>query len=292
MEERRKGLLEHRAKTVMGFISIIKKLSKAEFFHSIADMRTVYRGHADKDYALLPTLFRDDDHMKNESLYLREFMRQLPEECIDLSYFDILSKAQHFGVPTRLLDFTLNPLVSLFFACNSKPEKDGAVICITDCGLFYQEELTVHVIMNYIFRFKNGMNWNSEYADLLQNLINAKVDIPYHVDADLIDKILTDDVPLFIKPSLTNERVRVQKGVFALYKTPLNDSKNGFIKPDISSFFTQQKRTILIPYDCKESIIRDLAMLGISEGSLFSNLDYGLKTLVSEIYDTNRGVLL
>lgn len=284
--------MEHRATSVMGFIKIVKDISKSELFHSLSDLRTVYRGHSDKDYALLPSLFRDDDHLKNESLYLREFMRQLPEECINLSYFDILSKAQHFGVPTRLLDFTLNPLVSLFFACNSNPEKDGAVICITDCSLFFQEETTVYIIMNYIFRFKHEMSWNTRYADLLKNLINAKMDIPYYVDADLIDKVLTADLPLFIKPSLTNERVRVQKGVFALYKTPLNNSKNEFVKPDVSSFFSQQKRTILIPRDKKESIIRDLAMLGISEGSLFLNLDYGLKALVTEIYETNRSVLL
>ena len=283
--------MEHRATTVMGFISIIKNLSKTEFFHPIADFRTVYRGHADKDYALLPSLFRDDNHLNNENLYLREFMRQLPEECANLSYFDILSKAQHFGVPTRLLDFTLNPLVSLFFACNSKPEKDGDVICITNCGLFYQDELTVHIIMNYIFRFKYGMYWNTRSANMLIDLINSKMDIPYNIDMNTIEKIFTAAVPIFIKPSLTNERVRIQKGVFALYMTPLNDSKKEFVKPDISSFFAQQKRSIIIPGNCKESIIRDLAMLGISEGSLFPNLDHGLKTIVSEIHETNRDLL-
>ncbi len=35
--------------------------------------------------------------------------------------------AQHFGMPTRLLDWSTNPLAALFFACHSEPGKDGRV---------------------------------------------------------------------------------------------------------------------------------------------------------------------
>jgi len=35
---------------------------------------------------------------------------------------------QHYGIPTRLLDITSNPLVALFFACIEFPKVDGEVI--------------------------------------------------------------------------------------------------------------------------------------------------------------------
>ena len=35
---------------------------------------------------------------------------------------------QHYGIPTRLLDFSLNPLIALYFAVTDNQDKDGKVI--------------------------------------------------------------------------------------------------------------------------------------------------------------------
>ena len=50
------------------------------------------------------------------------------ENCI--LHNEKLSKMQHYGVPTRLLDVTTNALVALYFACENNFREDGAVFLI------------------------------------------------------------------------------------------------------------------------------------------------------------------
>ena len=44
--------------------------------------------------------------------------------------FKILASLQHYGLKTNLIDFTTNPFVALFFACNSSFDEDGRIIVL------------------------------------------------------------------------------------------------------------------------------------------------------------------
>jgi hypothetical protein len=103
-----------------------------------------FRGHADATWKLEPKLYRAKDFNGEETL----IDKVLREERLSVQDFRAVSASirigterddelyflrQHYGIPTRLLDWTTNPLVALFFACQKPTGSESQ----TDGKLFY-----------------------------------------------------------------------------------------------------------------------------------------------------------
>ncbi|HGU0868934.1 TPA: FRG domain-containing protein, partial [Escherichia coli] len=87
-----------------------------------------FRGHANKEFSLLPSIYRNKRWLSNEDKIIREIIMRCPNEFISMkSSFEKLVKMQHYDLPTRLLDITENPLVALYFACVGEYERDGEI---------------------------------------------------------------------------------------------------------------------------------------------------------------------
>ena len=130
---------EIRISSVSEFIEKIVQRDKE------AGTETFYRGHADKGWKLLPSIFRTPNGVEKEHFLFHDMVAHEPQSFSECkSTLDYLVQMQHYSLPTRLLDMTMNPLVALYFACQSV----GDVYAGIFSGMQVAEKLAWDIIQN------------------------------------------------------------------------------------------------------------------------------------------------
>ncbi len=100
------------------------------------DSNFCFRGQSDSNWKLIPKIGRKEySKLKDEKVPVESWKRyatsHLNEKPID--DWDWLTVAQHYGLATRLLDWTKNPLVALFFSTiDFDTKRDGAVFILNN----------------------------------------------------------------------------------------------------------------------------------------------------------------
>ncbi|MGE5375572.1 MAG: FRG domain-containing protein [Bacteroidota bacterium] len=112
--------------------------SFAEFHQVIGQYdarQVIYRGMKSEDYPLIPKIGRIvppeaiGSRERNEQEILRLFKERAFQylDFIPATDWDWLALGQQYGLPTRLLDWTDNPLVACFFAIDEASPDDGVI---------------------------------------------------------------------------------------------------------------------------------------------------------------------
>lgn len=139
--------------------NLIRVTSFSEFDEAVDGISktALCRGVSNQEYPLLPSLFRHADldsiDTKESNLmwvfktHAMAHLNRKPDSEIEW-----LTIAQHHGLPTRLLDWSLSPLVACFFAVQSRSKSDAAVY-IYDIGKFKKEEDLSLLTLNDIVAF-------------------------------------------------------------------------------------------------------------------------------------------
>ncbi len=268
-----------------------------------------YRGQHNKEYELVPSISRiqKDVPFYVSSLEVALINKAKNEYPVLFSEtdnpLDLLVKLQHYGIPTRLLDITANPLVALYFACEDKnnPDnnKDGEIFIIGNQYETYFENPLYHDIAKYMGRSDIIATHSITLETLFYELAvrkniattNIKEYIRYNNGEYFINKVIND--MYFIYPPRLFERLYLQQGNFILilndYKYVLNhDYTNKIIikNTNLSHIPKEHKNIIaryIIPAESKKHLLEELKMLNITESTLFhDDVDTVCKNIVAD----------
>ena len=183
-------------------VNILSRVKDEDFING----EIIYRGMADKNWKLLPSLGRYKDLSDGQEYNLVKNLLSLrPEAFINLnSNFEILSKMQHYELPTRLLDFTTNPLIALFFACSDLVNKrDARIVCHRVCI-----DISNNPIIEAVCGFYNYFTQDDIILDDLEVPPQKYIRRLYRQEGSRI---------LVARPLYWNERIQRQNAIFMIF---------------------------------------------------------------------------
>lgn len=121
-----------------------------------------FRGQADFGWAVQPSIYRFSNFSRFQTVQFERFLLNSkppkPSPPLTHTEFDLewLMVSQHYGMPTRLLDWTSDILIGLYFACAGKEnlDKDGALF-ICDQGDYpsynaYDEDAMISQELSFV----------------------------------------------------------------------------------------------------------------------------------------------
>ena len=227
--------------------------SLLDFFNEIEKAReelrcsksgAFYRGHTQMSHKLVPSLLRSSFSTTLEhNLYVESYARGRHLMKESMNSWEFLSIMQHFGIPTRLLDWSESLVTALFFALNET--SSNPQIWIT-----------------------NGFELNrTNNISNVPRIITIGIDEFLDYEKCFITlsefKYWKFENPVFLQIPWTNERIINQKGFFTFHSNPI----------PLEECCSKYVKCISIKKEAIPSLKMFLEYAGVGDDNIFADLE-------------------
>lgn len=270
----------------------------------------VFRGYG-KQSELLPNLIREKTKYDDvEEALLKNFEKYGSHYFKANTPIDLVSCAQHFGLPTRLLDFTYNPFIALSFALYTD-KSNGTYSDSLDKEYYYIRYAAIeeNIILNSILApesyLRLGDSMLGSFADqacatfgYLTNLFSGKPGLQRNVreeaqhllscssesfslaGIDFLEEKINSRKILFVDPNQANQRIIMQQGLFMLPYT-LDEKEHRQI-------LSRNSSVIKIHQDLRRELLQYLDTLGFNAFRLMPDLTNVCSAVRNKVVDERK----
>lgn len=302
--------METKIKSVSEFIEAIIKNGQTRNHDAPQDLWFRGEGSVNLKTPLVPSSYRTtaesfnnkiDDfysppkikHLENnlQAEFIRRAQRYFSTKSIENSQWNSYFLMQHYKINTRLLDWTENAMLSLFFAISDKTfYEDDSIVWILKP--FVLNDFTIKAITKSkksCMIIPPGVDSDGQHELIMgDGSIRISELTRRYVQMDFVNEIEDDQImyyPLAIYPTYLDERMAAQRTCFTIFGNKIN----GLLSNNLYSKFLSS--VIIEGGATKTKILKELRLLGIDFESIFPDLDgigLSIKSMFEQDFADNR----
>ncbi len=189
----------------------------------------IYRGVKDVDYQLVPKVgriakfekFSAEELLKEEQTILRLFKERAWATLSDAksaTNWEFLALAQHHGLPTRLLDWSRNPLVAAYFAVEEAHIGDSLIYAYK-----HDKFIRTDIIVDP-FKIK-------KFGKFIPNHITPRITAQiglFTIHPDPRESLISEDIQRWIIPNKCRKELKQTLYKYGIHRASLFPDLDGF----------------------------------------------------------------